>query len=174
MFGLSTWELLVILVVALMFIGPDQLPKVARKLGEGMRQVRGAMTRMDAEVRRTIREATAEDAVDEGGAEHSPHHPEPTAGHLAPPTVAAPPTTTPTPSATAPASTSVALDANRDPLALPPEPEPRPFVVPPRAPPAGAVGRAPFQPPVTGETTPTPQEVKTPVEPAPPAHPDAT
>jgi sec-independent protein translocase protein TatB len=65
MFGLSTWEVLIILVMALVFIGPDQLPRVARKLGEGMRQVRGAMTRVDAEVRSAIREATAEDALAE-------------------------------------------------------------------------------------------------------------
>jgi Sec-independent protein translocase protein TatA len=33
MFGLSTWEILIILAVALSFIGPDQLPKVARQIG---------------------------------------------------------------------------------------------------------------------------------------------
>jgi sec-independent protein translocase protein TatB len=65
MFGLSTWEILIVLVMALIFIGPDQLPKVARKLGEGMRQVRGAMTRVDAEVRTAIREATADEALAE-------------------------------------------------------------------------------------------------------------
>jgi|GEM_PF-2537795 len=68
MFGLGTWEVLLILVVALIFIGPDQLPKVARKLGEGMRQVRGAMTRVDDEVRRTIREVTSDDAEAEDNA----------------------------------------------------------------------------------------------------------
>ncbi len=60
MFGLSTWEILIILVVALIFVGPDQLPKVARTIGKGMRQVRGAMGKVDDEVRKVVREASAE------------------------------------------------------------------------------------------------------------------
>lgn len=60
MFGLSTWEVLIILAVALIFIGPDQLPKVARQIGKGVRQVRGAMGKVDVEMRRAVREAAAE------------------------------------------------------------------------------------------------------------------
>jgi Sec-independent protein translocase protein TatA len=62
MFGLSTWEILIILVLALLFIGPDELPKVANKLGKGLRQVRGAMSKVDDEVRKTMRDFQAEAA----------------------------------------------------------------------------------------------------------------
>ena len=87
MLGLSTWEILIILALALIFIGPDQLPRVARKLGEGVRQVKGAMSRVDAEVRTAIREATAEDALAEEEEERRktaslvPQRPTPTHEH---------------------------------------------------------------------------------------------
>lgn len=139
MFALSTWEILIILVVALMFIGPDQLPKVARKLGEGMRQVRGAMSRMDNEVRRTIREATAEDALEEDERRRAAnvHDDDASGDDPVPPTPAnaAPPATAP----------------------LPHNTEPTPFSPPGRTPPAGAVARKPA-PIVAPATTPGPVE----------------
>jgi sec-independent protein translocase protein TatB len=79
MFGLSTTEILIILAVALIFVGPSELPKVARTIGKGMAQVRGAMGKVDSEVRRVMREAASE--VDDDGepvAEAPPKtHPEP-------------------------------------------------------------------------------------------------
>jgi sec-independent protein translocase protein TatB len=60
MFGLSTWELLIIIAVALIFVGPDQLPKVARTIGKGMQQVRGAMGKVDSEMRKAVREVSAQ------------------------------------------------------------------------------------------------------------------
>jgi sec-independent protein translocase protein TatB len=60
MFGLSTWEILIILAVALIFVGPDQLPRVARTIGKGVRQMRGAMSKVDDEMRKVVREASAE------------------------------------------------------------------------------------------------------------------
>lgn len=60
MFGLSTTEVLIILAVALIFVGPEQLPKVARQIGKGVRQVRGAVGKVDDEMRRAVREAAAE------------------------------------------------------------------------------------------------------------------
>lgn len=40
MFGLSFGEILIILVVALLVLGPERLPKVARTVGKGMRDLR--------------------------------------------------------------------------------------------------------------------------------------
>ncbi len=42
MFGLGIQELLLILVVALLFIGPKKLPDIARALGRAMREFRSA------------------------------------------------------------------------------------------------------------------------------------
>jgi len=42
MFGLGTWEIVMILGVGLIVLGPDKLPTVARKLGKGVRDLRRA------------------------------------------------------------------------------------------------------------------------------------
>ena len=42
MFGLGILEIALILVVALLVLGPEKLPKVARQLGKGVREVRRA------------------------------------------------------------------------------------------------------------------------------------
>jgi len=42
MLGIGMGELLVILVIALLFIGPEKLPGAARAIGKGIRQMRGA------------------------------------------------------------------------------------------------------------------------------------
>ena len=42
MFGIGMPELLVILVIAVIFIGPSKLPDVARALGRGLREFRRA------------------------------------------------------------------------------------------------------------------------------------
>lgn len=42
MFGMSFTELVIILVLALLLLGPDQLPSVARTLGKGLRELRKA------------------------------------------------------------------------------------------------------------------------------------
>lgn len=102
MFGLSTWEIILIAAVALIFIGPDQLPKVARQVGKGLRQMRGAVSKVDGEVRRAVREATAEAeaALDEGDGDDDAHmdmkgprpdKPTPGSPPIAPTTANAPP-----------------------------------------------------------------------------------
>src|SRR5690606_5325431 len=40
MFGLSFGEILIVLVVALLVLGPERLPKVARSIGKGLRDLR--------------------------------------------------------------------------------------------------------------------------------------
>ena len=44
MFGIGTTEILVILVVALIVLGPKSLPKVARTLGKGLAEFRKVST----------------------------------------------------------------------------------------------------------------------------------
>lgn len=43
MFGLGTGELLVVLALALIFVGPERLPDLATKLGKVVRQFRRAV-----------------------------------------------------------------------------------------------------------------------------------
>ena len=43
MFGISTSELLIILVIALVIIGPKKLPEVARTIGKGFSELKKAM-----------------------------------------------------------------------------------------------------------------------------------
>ncbi len=50
MFGIGWQELLVILIVILIFVGPRKLPEVARSLGKALRE----FARAKEEVRRTI------------------------------------------------------------------------------------------------------------------------
>ena len=72
MFGLGTWEILMILIVALVFIGPSKLPSLARTMGKGMRDLRSAMAGFEDEVRSasTIPDPPApRDGGDEGEAE---------------------------------------------------------------------------------------------------------
>jgi len=42
MFGLGTWEIAIILLVALLVLGPDRLPALARTIGKGLREMRRA------------------------------------------------------------------------------------------------------------------------------------
>jgi TatA/E family protein of Tat protein translocase len=55
-FGLSFWEIAIILVVALIVLGPSKLPELARGLGKGIREFRRATedfkTTVDAEMNR--------------------------------------------------------------------------------------------------------------------------
>jgi Tat protein translocase TatB subunit len=42
MFGLGFGEVILVLVIALIFIGPKKLPELARSLGQGMRELQKA------------------------------------------------------------------------------------------------------------------------------------
>ena len=65
MFGIGSTELLVILVVALVVIGPSKLPEMAKTLGKAM----GEFRRMSTDVKRTIEmEADSQDRKPASGA----------------------------------------------------------------------------------------------------------
>lgn len=64
MFGIGGAELVLIVVVLLLFVGPDELPKVARTLGKGLTDLRRAANVAQAELQETMQELTREvDAV---------------------------------------------------------------------------------------------------------------
>ena len=50
MFGIGSTELIIILVVALLVLGPKKLPEIAKSLGKAM----GEFRRMSTDVKRTI------------------------------------------------------------------------------------------------------------------------
>ncbi len=58
MFGLGMWEILVILVVALIFIGPQKLPEIARSLGKGLREFRGAADQLRSSIEEPVQQVT--------------------------------------------------------------------------------------------------------------------
>lgn len=54
MFGIGGPELVLIVIVALLFVGPDKLPQVARTVGTGLRDLRRAANLAQAELRETL------------------------------------------------------------------------------------------------------------------------
>ena len=44
MFNISPLEIVVLLVIALIVLGPQRLPEMARSVGRGMREFRAALT----------------------------------------------------------------------------------------------------------------------------------
>ncbi len=42
MFGVGTSELVIILIIAILILGPKEIPKVARTIGKGMRELQRA------------------------------------------------------------------------------------------------------------------------------------
>ncbi len=67
MFGIGTTEILVILVVALVVIGPESLPKMARTLGKAL----GEFRRVSTEFQRTLNTEIAIDEYEQKRAEES-------------------------------------------------------------------------------------------------------
>ena len=64
MFGLGFTELLVILIVALVVIGPKKLPEAAKTIGRGYREFQRALTGIREEVN-TIDSSVKEDLFKE-------------------------------------------------------------------------------------------------------------
>jgi sec-independent protein translocase protein TatB len=61
MFGVDTSELLVVAVVALLFIGPKELPRTMMTVGRWIGQIRGYARHFTAGVENVIREAELEE-----------------------------------------------------------------------------------------------------------------
>jgi len=72
MFGIGMTELLVILAIGLLVIGPKKLPELARSLGKGLAEFRRAST----EMRREFLEVADEARIDPP-TQQTPEQPEP-------------------------------------------------------------------------------------------------
>jgi Tat protein translocase TatB subunit len=59
MFGIGMWEMLIILAVALIFLGPKKLPELAKSLGRAM----GEFKRATADLKQSIASETGMDDV---------------------------------------------------------------------------------------------------------------
>ncbi len=59
MFGIGTSEILIILVIALLVLGPKEIPKIAKTLGRGMRELERAKNELKSSIEFEIREEDA-------------------------------------------------------------------------------------------------------------------
>ncbi len=128
-------ELIIILVIALLVIGPGKLPEVGTALGKGIREFRKAAS--------DVQEATTLE---------TPPQPTPAPSQAAPAQVA--PAATAAPVATAPVATVEAAPAP-PPVAATPAPEPAPVAATPAPEPAPATPGVTDQPPA-GSAEPQP------------------
>lgn len=63
MFGIGPAELIIVLVIALIVLGPKRLPEAGKALGKGMREFKDSVNSVDP------REALDEGPEDDGGTE---------------------------------------------------------------------------------------------------------
>jgi TatA/E family protein of Tat protein translocase len=77
MFGLGFGELLVILLIALIFIGPKKLPELAKGLGKGLREFQNAtkgFSEQFDQAKREITDAVHTEPTVEAEADHTNAH----------------------------------------------------------------------------------------------------
>jgi sec-independent protein translocase protein TatB len=65
MFGLSFTELLIVAIVALVVLGPDKLPEMARTLGKGLRDIKRATEDLKGQFEEEVHAAEREASVPE-------------------------------------------------------------------------------------------------------------
>ena len=81
MFGIGMTELIVILVIALLVIGPKKLPDVARSIGKGLREFRNATSGLKDELRMDdLEDLNVEEAVPLGDHQETDKREEGTGG----------------------------------------------------------------------------------------------
>jgi sec-independent protein translocase protein TatB len=104
MFGIDSSELAVVAILALIFIGPKDLPKVMRTLGYWVGKVRGMARHFTAGIENMVREAELEEMEKRWREENerimsihppSAHYPEPGKADQMPPVAEAPEPTLP-------------------------------------------------------------------------------
>jgi sec-independent protein translocase protein TatA len=60
-FGIGVWEIVIVLLVALLVFGPKRLPEMGRSLGRGMREFKDSITGKDDDDRRPAELTAPED-----------------------------------------------------------------------------------------------------------------
>jgi sec-independent protein translocase protein TatB len=123
MFGIDSAELLIVAIVALVVIGPKDLPKVMRAVGNWVGKARGMARHFRAGMDTMIREAELEEMQKKWAADNDRimrEHPMPPADPAAPPA--------PAPASDAPAAAMTDAAAPHD---RPPPPAPPRRIAPP-------------------------------------------
>jgi len=69
-FGIGFWEIVFILIIALLIFGPGKLPEAARAIGKGLRWLRKASTELTTEISKELNEITG-DIEDKGKSQKS-------------------------------------------------------------------------------------------------------
>lgn len=60
MFGISVWKLLLVLMVALIVLGPDHLPKIAQTMGRMLGQLKKIIGTVESELNSLIADSEKE------------------------------------------------------------------------------------------------------------------
>ncbi len=89
MFGIGTQELIVILIIALIVIGPNRLPEIGRILGRGLREIKKAADEIKDQVsieignidEKDIRQDEIQNIIDEKALEQESKDKEQKAGN---------------------------------------------------------------------------------------------
>lgn len=56
MFGLGTWEILLILLILLLLFGARRLPEIGGSLGKGIREFKSSVKEVEGDVRRELQD----------------------------------------------------------------------------------------------------------------------
>jgi sec-independent protein translocase protein TatB len=136
MFGIDSAELLIIAIVALVVIGPKDLPNVMRTVGSWIGRARGMARHFRSGIDTMMREAELDEMQQKWAADNERIMRE----HPMAPTGDPPPLTPPAPSSPVPPNLA-------DPVAPPPADRPRPAAPPRRAAPKPPPRSAPKPPP---------------------------
>jgi sec-independent protein translocase protein TatB len=78
MFGIGTSEILIVLVIALLLLGPKEIPKIARTIGRGMRELERAKDELKQTIEFEAEKADKEEASAKDSGEKESKEQEPT------------------------------------------------------------------------------------------------